>query len=60
MLTWQVFLAHMALYRHFGTFYKKRQVGQATAFHYHGLIIWDYFGKGIRTFTALNKRKFHS
>ncbi|MEY4286445.1 MAG: hypothetical protein RL511_518 [Bacteroidota bacterium] len=60
MLTWQVFLAHMALYRHFGTFYKKRQVGQATAFHYHGLIIWDCFGKGIRTFTALNKRKFHS
>jgi hypothetical protein len=27
---------------------------------YHGLIIWDYFGKGIRAFSALNKRKFHS
>jgi GT2 family glycosyltransferase len=59
-LTWQVFLAHMALYRHFGTFYKKRTATQHQPFKYHGLIIWDYFGKGIRNFSALNKRKFHS
>ncbi len=60
ILTWQVFLAHMALYRHFGTFYKKRKANQHKPFKYHGFIIWDYFGKGIRTFSALNKRKFHS
>ena len=59
-LTWQVFLAHMALYRHFGTFYKKRKAALHQPFRYHGLIIWDYFGKGIRNFSALNKRKFHS
>lgn len=59
-LTWQVFLAHMALYRHFGTFYKKRQTTKHQPLKYHGLIIWDYFGKGIRNFSALNKRKFHS
>jgi GT2 family glycosyltransferase len=59
-LTWQVFLAHMALYRHFGTFYKKRKASKHQPFKYHGLIIWDYFGKGIRHFSALNKRKFHS
>jgi GT2 family glycosyltransferase len=59
-LTWQVFLAHMALYRHFGTFYKKRKAALHQPFRYHGLIIWDYFGKGIRNFNALNKRKFHS
>jgi GT2 family glycosyltransferase len=60
ILTWQVFLAHMALYRHFGTFYKKRKATKHKPFKYHGSIIWDYFGKGIRTFSALNKRKFHS
>jgi GT2 family glycosyltransferase len=60
ILTWQVFLAHMALYRHFGTFYKKRKASKHQPFKYHGLIIWDYFGKGIRHFSALNKRKFHS
>jgi hypothetical protein len=59
-LTWQVFLAHMALYRYFGTFYKKRTATKHQPFKYHGLIIWDYFGKGIRHFSALNKRKFHS
>lgn len=59
-LTWQVFLAHMALYRHFGTFYKKRTHIKQRAFKYHGLIIWDYFGKKINTFSELNKRKFHS
>ncbi len=59
-LTWQVFLAHMALYRHFGTFYKKRPTFENKPLRYHGLIIWDYFGKGIRAFNALNKRKFHS
>ena len=59
-LTWQVFLAHMALYRYFGTFYKKRTAAKHQPFKYHGLIIWDYFGKGIRHFSALNKRKFHS
>ena len=59
-LTWQVFLAHMALYRHFVTFYKKRTAAKYQPFKYHGLIIWDYFGKGIRHFSALNKRKFHS
>ena len=59
-LTWQVFLAHMALYRHFGTFYKKRKASKHQPFKFHGLIIWDYFGKGIRHFSALNKRKFHS
>jgi hypothetical protein len=58
-LTWQVFLAHMALYRHFGTFYKKRKASKHQPFKYHGLIIWDYFGKGIRHFSD-NKRKFHS
>jgi GT2 family glycosyltransferase len=60
ILTWQVFLAHMALYRHFGTFYKKRKATMHQPFKYHGFIIWDYFGKGIRNFSALNKRKFHS
>jgi GT2 family glycosyltransferase len=60
ILTWQVFLAHMALYRHFGTFYKKRKATKHKPFKYHGFIIWDYFGKGIRNFSALNKRKFHS
>jgi len=60
ILTWQVFLAHMALYRHFGTFYKKRPTFENQPLRYHGLIIWDYFGKGIRAFSALNKRKFHS
>ena len=60
ILTWQVFLAHMALYRNFGTFYKKRIKAQYKPFRYHGLIVWDFFGKGIRTFSALNKRKFHS
>jgi GT2 family glycosyltransferase len=60
VLTWQVFLAHMALYRHFGTFYKKRKAAMHKPFKYHGLIIWDYFGKGIRHFSALNKRKFRS
>ena len=59
-LTWKIFLAHMALYRHFLTFYNKRQKGSAQPHKYHGLIIWDYFGKGIRNFSALNKRKFHS
>lgn len=59
-LTWQIFLAHMALYRHFGTFYKKRNTSDFKPIKYHGLIIWDYFGKGIRSFSALNKRKFHS
>jgi GT2 family glycosyltransferase len=59
ILTWQVFLAHLALYRNFGTFYKKRMKAQYKPFRYHGLIIWDYFGKGIRQFSALNKRKFH-
>jgi GT2 family glycosyltransferase len=60
LLTWQVFLAHMSLYRYFRTFYKKRKIGQFNPFRYHGLIVWDYFGKGIRNFSALNKRKFHS
>jgi GT2 family glycosyltransferase len=60
ILTWQVFLAHMALYRNFSTFYKKRIKAQYKPFRYHGLIVWDFFGKGIRTFSALNKRKFHS
>jgi GT2 family glycosyltransferase len=60
ILTWQVFLAHIALYRHFGTFYQKRPAFENAPLRYHGLIIWDYFGKGIRTFSALNKRKFHS
>ncbi len=60
ILTWQVFLAHMALYRHFGTFYQKRPTFEHQPLRYHGLIIWDYFGKGIRAFSALNKRKFHS
>jgi len=59
-LTWKIFLAHMALYRHFITFYNKRQKAPARPFKYHGLIIWDYFGKGVRNFSALNKRKFHS
>lgn len=60
ILTWQVFLAHMALYSQFSTFYKKRPKFEFTPMRYHGLIIWDYFGKGNRTFGALNKRKFHS
>jgi GT2 family glycosyltransferase len=59
-LTWQIFLAHMALYGRFSTFYKKRFKAQHKPFRYHGLIVWDYFGKSIRTFSALNKRKFHS
>lgn len=59
-LTWKIFLAHMALYRHFRTFYSKRPKTSAQPYKYHGLIIWDYFGKGIRNFSALNKRKFHS
>lgn len=59
-LTWKIFLAHMALYRHFLTFYKKRQKASSQTYKYHGSIIWDYFGKGIRNFSALNKRKFHS
>jgi len=59
-LTWKIFLAHMALYRHFSTFYNKRQKASAQPHKYHGLIIWDYFGKGIRHFSALNKRKFLS
>ncbi|MFM7643546.1 MAG: glycosyltransferase family 2 protein [Sphingomonadales bacterium] len=59
-LSWEIFLAHMALYRHFITFYNKRQKTSAQAYKYHGLIIWDYFGKGVRNFSALNKRKFHS
>ena len=60
ILTWQVFLAHMALYRHFGHFYRLRQNTQKHRQHYHGLIIWDYFGKKISAFSQLNKRKFHS
>lgn len=60
LLTWQVFLAHMALYRHFSTFYKKRTAALHRPYKYHGLLIWDYFGKGIRNFSALNKRKFHA
>jgi GT2 family glycosyltransferase len=59
-LTWQVFLAHMALYRHFGTFYKKRTHENQKVFKYHGFIIWDYFGKRCKSFSSLNKRKFHS
>lgn len=60
LLTWQVFLAHMALYRHFTRNYRLRPTIQQKRFQYHGLIIWDYFGKQIKNFSQLNKRKFHS
>ena len=60
LLTWQVFLAHMALYRHFTRNYRLRPAIQQKRFQYHGLIIWDYFGKQIKKFSQLNKRKFHS
>jgi len=60
LLTWQVFLAHMALYRHFTRNYRLRPAIQQKRFQYHGLIIWDYFGKQIKNFSQLNKRKFHS
>lgn len=60
MLTWQIFLAHMALYRHFGRNYRLRQKSKTAIFKYHGLIIWDFYGKQIKAFHQLNKRKFHS
>ena len=60
LLTWQVFLAHMALYRHFTRNYRLRKPSKQKSIHYHGLIIWDYFGKQIKAFSQLNKRKFHS
>lgn len=60
LLTWQVLLAHMALYRHFTRNYRLRPAIQQKRFQYHGLIIWDYFGKQIKKFSQLNKRKFHS
>jgi GT2 family glycosyltransferase len=59
-LTWQVFLAHMALYRHFIRNYRLRTTAEQKRYQYHGLIIWDYFGKQIKAFSQLNKRKFHS
>jgi GT2 family glycosyltransferase len=58
-LTWQIFLAHLALYRHFMHFYKKRQPQISKPLTYHGFLIWDYFGKAVRHFFSLNKRKFH-
>jgi hypothetical protein len=59
-LTWQIFLAHMALYRHFGRNYRLRKKSKFKVFKYHGLIIWDFYGKQIKAFSQLNKRKFHS
>lgn len=59
-LTWQIFLAHMALYRHFGRNYRLRKKSKFKVFKYHGLIIWDFYGKQIKAFGQLNKRKFHS
>jgi hypothetical protein len=59
-LTWQIFLAHMALYQHFGRNYHLRKKSKFKVFKYHGLIIWDFYGKQIKAFSQLNKRKFHS
>ncbi|MEN9699944.1 MAG: O-antigen biosynthesis protein RfbC [Bacteroidota bacterium] len=59
-LLWQVFKAHMALYQNFGVFYRERQQASHSTYRYKGLIIWDYYAKGIRQFSQLNKRKFNS
>ena len=57
-LTWQIFLAHMSLYSHFKKFYKMRTKTNVKLYRYSSLIIWDYYIKGIKQFSALNKRKF--
>ncbi|OFZ20709.1 MAG: hypothetical protein A3D92_07540 [Bacteroidetes bacterium RIFCSPHIGHO2_02_FULL_44_7] len=59
-----VLKAHVSLYRHLGKLLKKRREIKvmSTEFNsiglYNGSLLWAFFFKGIRTFSALNQRLF--
>lgn len=55
--------AHTSFFRYFRRNHKKRKGGPANfkvKGLYKGLIIWDYYIKGIHKFSQLNKNKFTS
>lgn len=61
---WAVIKSHMYLYGHFGTLLKKRKAikKSSTEFNKTGLfggnIIWNYYVKGVKSFSSLNQRLF--
>ncbi len=56
---WKVVLAHIALYKNFGTLLRKRALlknDRAPILKYHGNILTSFFLERRKTFTKLNKR----
>jgi hypothetical protein len=61
---WAVFKAHMYQYGRIRTLLKKRKAIKAssTTFNETGLfggnIVWNYYAKGVKSFSSLNQRMF--
>ena len=61
---WAVIKAHFYIYGHFGMLLRKRKEVKkmATEFnatgYFGGNIIWNYFAKGVKSFSELNQRLF--
>jgi GT2 family glycosyltransferase len=61
---WAVFKAHLYQYKHLGRLLKLRKIIRKTAQNendsgiFSGSILWNYYLKGVREFTALNQLKF--
>jgi len=58
---WMVFLAHMSFYRHFKTTLSKRKMIKRLPISetiYKGNLLYDYYIKGNKSYSKLNKRLF--
>jgi len=61
---WAVFKSHMYLYAHIGSLLKKRKSIKKTSTEFNktglfgGSIIWNYYVKGVKSFSSLNQRLF--